>query len=66
MLEEANGSKVPQWCQGLVVTMKTRNRVHIQWNDNCMHESDLQITGDVLMKSKYNKHVEGGWRMSLE
>ena len=55
MFEEANDSKVPQWCQGLVVTVKTRSGVHTQWNDNCLHEGDLQITEEVLMKSKYNK-----------
>jgi hypothetical protein len=41
MLEEADGSKVPQWCQDLVVAVKTKNRVHIQWTDNCLHEGDL-------------------------
>ena len=54
MFEEADGSEVPQWCQGLVVTIKTRSGVHIQWNDNCLHEGDVKITEEVLMKSKYN------------
>ena len=65
MFEEEDGKKVAQWCQGLVVAVKTRNRVHIQWNADCLREGDTPISEEVLMKSKYNRHVEGGWRMSL-
>jgi len=57
--------KVAQWCQGFVVAVKTRNRVHIQWNADCLREGGIPISEEVLMKSKYNRHVEGGWRMSL-
>jgi len=64
-LEIGGWKKVAQWCQGLVVAVKTRNRVHIQWNADCLLEEDIPISEKVLMKSKYNKHVEGGWRMSL-
>jgi hypothetical protein len=64
---EPDRSKVLQWCQGIIVGVKTRNRVHIQWNKNCLRdEGGLLTTEEVLMKSKYNKHVEGGWRMSVE
>jgi hypothetical protein len=63
---EPDGSKVLQWCQGIIVGVKTRNRVHIQWNENCLREGGLPITEEVFMKSKYNKHVEGGWRMSVD
>ena len=45
--------------------MKTRNSVHIQLNADCLREGDIPISEEVLMKSKYNKHVEGGWRLSL-
>ena len=45
--------------------MKTRNRVRIQWNEDCLREGDLPISEEVLMKSKYYKHAEGGWIMSL-
>jgi hypothetical protein len=39
--------------------------VHIQWNKDCLNDGDLPITKEASMKSKYNEHVEGGWRMSL-
>jgi len=29
--EEEDGVKVPQWCQGVVVAIKNRSKVHIQW-----------------------------------
>ena len=63
---EPDGSKVLQWCQGIIVGIRTRNRVHIQWNQNCLCEGGLPITEEVFMKSKFNKHVEGGWRMSVD
>ena len=62
--EEEDGEKVPQWCQGVVVAIKNRSKVHIQWNKNCLRNGDLPITEEALMRSKFNKHVEGGWRMS--
>lgn len=64
MIEE-DGNKFLQWCQGLVVAVKTNNRVHIQWNESCLRVGDLAITEEKLLKSKYNKHVEQGWRMSI-
>ena len=66
MFEKTNGSKVPQWRQGLIVALKSRNREYIKWSANCLDKGDFGITEEVLMKSKFNKHVEGGWRMSLE
>ncbi len=38
-------------CQGIVVAVKTRNRVHIQWSESTLHEGDISITEEVLMKS---------------
>ena len=64
--KEPDGSAVDQWCQGIVVAIKTRNRVHIQWRESTLREGDLSITEEVLMKSKWNKHVLGGWRYSLD
>ncbi len=63
--EEEDGEKVPQWSQGVVEAIKNRSKVNIQWNKNCLRNGDLPITEEALMRSKYNKHVEGGWRMSL-
>jgi hypothetical protein len=66
MFVEEDGTTVAQWCQGIVVGVKTRNKVHIKWNENCLREGDAPVTEEALMKSKYNKHVEGGWRISLD
>ena len=63
--EEEDGEKSPQWCQGVVVAIKNRSKMHIQWNKNCSRHGGLPITEEALMRSKYNKHVEGGWRMHL-
>ena len=50
IFEEEDGSKVSQWCQGLVVAVKTRGKVHIQWNEDCLREGDIPIAEEVLMK----------------
>ena len=62
---EEDGTEVLQWCQGTVVAIKTRDRIHIKWREDCLRDGDMPITEEVLKKSKYNKHVEGGWRMSV-
>ena len=31
-----------------------------------LREGGLPLTEDVFMKSKFNKHVKGGWRMSVD
>lgn len=64
-MTEEDGKKFLQWCQGLVIAVKTNNRVHIQWNESCLREGDRTITEEKLLKSKYNKHVEQGWRISI-
>jgi hypothetical protein len=66
MFKEEDGSKVTPWCQGLVVAIKIRGRMHIQWNEDCLCKGDTSISEEVLMMSKFNKHVERGWRMSLD
>ena len=66
MFVEEDGTTVAQWCQGIVVGVKIRNKVHIQWNMNCLRKGDAPVTEEALMKSKYIKHVEGGWRISLD
>ena len=63
---EPDGSKVDQWCQGLVVAVKSQNRVHVQWCESTLREGDIPITEEVLMKSKWNRHVLGGWRFSID
>jgi hypothetical protein len=63
---EPDGSTKNMWCQGKVVAVRTCNRIHIEWDASTLREGDEPITEEVLLKSKYNKHVIGGWRYSIE
>ena len=62
---EEDGTEVLQWCQGTVVTIKTRDCIHIKWHEDCLLDGNMPITEEVLKKSKYNKHVEGGCRIKV-
>ncbi len=64
--DEPDGSTTKMWCQGEVVAVRTRNRVHIQWDTSTLRDGDESITEETLLKTKYNKHVIGGWRYSIE
>ena len=63
---EPDGSTKKMWCQGVVVTVRTRNRIHIEWDASNLRDGDEPITEETLLKSKYNKHVIRGWRYSIE
>ncbi len=63
---EPDGSNKNMWCQGVVVAVLPRNKVHIEWEQSTLREGDESITEEVLLKTKYNKHVIGGWRYSIE
>ena len=64
--DKLDGSTTKMWCQGEVVAVRTRNRVHIQWDTSTLRDGDESITEETLLKTKYNKHVIGGWRYSIE
>jgi hypothetical protein len=64
--DEPDGSTKKMWCQGIVVAIRTRNRVHIKWDTSTLRDGDEPVTEETLQKSKYNKHVIGGWRYSIE
>jgi hypothetical protein len=64
--EEPDGSTTKMWCQGEVVAVRTKNRVHIEWDASTLREGDEPITEETLLKSKYNNHVILGWRFSKE
>ena len=64
--DEPDGTTSNMWCQGTVVAVKRDNKVHIQWDGSTLREGDIEITEEKLLKSKYNKHVLGGWRYSLD
>ena len=58
---EEDGTVVKQWCSGVVVAVKTQNRVLIRWDKEHIQDG-LEITQQKLMVSKWNKHVSKGWR----
>ena len=62
---EEDDTEVLQWCQGVVVAVKSKNKVHIEWNDNCLRKGDPKITEETFMVSKWNKHVEEAWRLDV-
>ena len=63
---EPDGSNKNMWCQGVVVAVLTQNKIHIEWDASTLRDGDESITEEVLLKTKYNKHVIGGWRYSIE
>jgi hypothetical protein len=56
---ELDGSTKNMWCQGKMLVVRTPNRIHIEWDASTLREGDEPITEEVLLKSKYNKHVIG-------
>ena len=44
MFEEEDGTTVLQWCQGIVVAVKTRDQDHIQWSEDYLWDGDLPIS----------------------
>ena len=64
--DEPDGSTRNMWCQGIVVAVRTNNRIHIEWDASTLRDGDIPITEETLLKSKYNKHVVGGWRYSID
>ena len=64
--KEPDGSINMMWCQGTVMAVKNNSKVHIKWDSSTLREGDKAITEETLLKSKYNKHVLGGWRYSLD
>ena len=67
---QLDGNKVNQWCKVTVVSIKQVNKVHIQLEEDTLHEVHPKISQETLAKSRYNKHVAGkkgvspGWRMN--
>jgi hypothetical protein len=62
---EPHGRNKNMWCQGVNVAVLTRNKIH-EWDVSTLHDGDESITEEVLFKTRYNKHVIGGCRYSIE
>ena len=63
---EKDGTVVPQWCRGVVLAVKKQNKVRIKWDADCLRDGDPPVTDERFLKSKWNKHVEEGWRWNLD
>ena len=47
--EEEDGTKIPPWCQGVVIAVKKSNKVKIEWNQKHQSEGCPMITDERLM-----------------
>ena len=63
---EPSGEPVLQWCKGVVVAVGKNSKVHIEWDEECLREGDPNETRERLLKSKWNKYVEEGWRCVVD
>ena len=57
---EPDGSKVEQWCQGVVVGDKSCARVHVRWNKEYFRKGDCEVTEEKFLSVLHNKDVEEG------
>ena len=62
--DEPDGSTKKMWCQGIVVA-----ELGMGFTSNGTQVPSVMVMSLLLrrlQKSKYNKHVIGGWRYSIE
>ena len=66
-----SGEKALQWCQGKLIkilTEKTKPNVFVRWDpmpDVEGKENSIEETQQELPQHKWNKDVEGAWRMDM-
>ena len=66
-----SGDKVLQWCQGKVIKILTEKRkptVVVRWDpmtDVDGKENSIEETQQELPQRKWNKDVEGAWRLDI-
>ena len=66
-----SGEKVLRWCQGKVIKIlmeKTKPTVVVRWDpmpDVDGKENSIEETQQELPQRKWNKDVEGAWRMDI-
>ena len=64
---EDDGTSKLIWCKGLVIgVLNKKTKVRIQWDKEYHREGDPEISQETFMVSKWNKHVERGWRLALD
>ena len=66
---EDSGEKLLDWHHGTVTEIVNKNKrsVNINWDDHCLHDSDMKFSINVLLISRWNQKipVEGSWREYL-
>ena len=64
-----SGEKVLDWYHGTVTKIVNKNKrsVEITWDEECLHDDDLEKTTQVLLISRWNhkKSLAGTWRERL-
>ena len=66
LMFEQNGTNVKVWCKCLVVAVLKGDKVHVQWDADYLRPGESKISKEKLLKMKWNKHTEKGWRMDLD
>ena len=49
---ELDENKVNQWCKGTVLAIKKGNNMHIQWEQDTLHEGHPKISQETLATSE--------------
>ena len=58
-----------RWCQGEVIKIipgKQKPRVEVLWDAIPELNQDQHTSVQILPESKWNKHIEGAWRMDID
>ena len=63
--KEPDGTVVQVWCRGVVVAVKSNSKVHVCWDTAFVAKGDPKVTEEQFLVSKWNKHVEEGWRFFI-
>ncbi len=62
---ELDGTEQLVWGKGEVIGVQKNYNVHIQWDEEYLHEGDAPVTREWLLKTSYNKNTPGAWRMCI-
>ena len=54
---ESDGAAQPQFCKGLVVGLKSNNKVHISWGEKHLCDRNPVLMQQKLIESKWKKHL---------
>ena len=57
--KDKDREKVLYWYRGTVTMIVNKNErsVEIKWNEECLHDNDMNRTGQVLLISRWNQKI---------